>query len=175
MVGFVVRLLTLICLAPRAAPYVLKPLSGAPSSEKMVNSRRSFARSIATAPLLAPFLESFRPVPSYAAASLDDPESLVDVYFGMGCFWHIQHEFVVAESVILKRKEIDLSSRVGYAGGSKVGKKGGVCYHNLSRVDDYGKNGHCEVRFLRTDVSMLHVLSILGFSVLSSNKHIDRH
>ena len=32
-----------------------------------------------------------------AAASAVGDDELVDVYFGCGCFWHVQHEFIVAE------------------------------------------------------------------------------
>ena len=32
-------------------------------------------------------------------------DELVDVYFGCGCFWHVQHEFVEAERKILGRKD----------------------------------------------------------------------
>ena len=37
-----------------------------------------------------------------AVAATDE---LVDVYFGCGCFWHVQHEFVEAERKILGRKD----------------------------------------------------------------------
>lgn len=75
-----------------------------------------------------------------AAAS---PTSAVPVYFGVGCFWHVQHEFVVAEQKILSRSSNQLTSAAGYAGGSKVFKSGGkandiVCYHNLQGLGDYG-------------------------------------
>jgi len=99
------------------------------------SSRRGFftAATIATSSLF---------IPSNVYASNDDA---IDVYFGMGCFWHIQHEFVTAEISILKRKELELTARAGYAGGKKLGKAGRVCYHNLQGSDDYGKYGHCEV------------------------------
>ena len=76
-----------------------------------------------------------------------------EVYFGVGCFWHVQHEFVEAERSILNRQNSELTSYAGYAGGTKVGKdtnrpdnnKGVVCYHNMMGVGDYGKLGHGEV------------------------------
>ena len=69
--------------------------------------------------------------------------SAVPVYFGVGCFWHVQHEFVVAEQTILSRSGNQLTSAAGYAGGSKVFQSGGkandiVCYHNLQGLGDYG-------------------------------------
>lgn len=69
----------------------------------------------------------------------------VDVYFGVGCFWHIQHEFVEAERQLLQRGDHQLTSRTGYAGGTKADKEGRVCYHNFQSVADYGKLGHGEV------------------------------
>lgn len=70
---------------------------------------------------------------------------MIEVYFGCGCFWHVQHEFVEAERKILGRDVIDLSARVGYAGGNAGAKDGKVCYHNAAQISDYGSLGHAEV------------------------------
>jgi len=86
-------------------------------------------------------------------ALAETTESDVDVYFGIGCFWHVQHEFIEAERAILGRADDQLTALAGFAGGSRVGKnanrpdqKGGlVCYHNMQGVADYGKLGHGEV------------------------------
>ena len=85
------------------------------------------------------------------AASVE--ESVVSCYFGVGCFWHVQHEFVEAEKKILGRGERELTSLAGYAGGTQLGKdrnrpdlkRGLVCYHNPLGIADYGKLGHAEV------------------------------
>ena len=53
------------------------------------------------------------PIPSQAA----DKE--VPVYFGVGCFWHVQHEFVTAEKKLLGRGDADITAITGYAGGNK--------------------------------------------------------
>jgi len=53
---------------------------------------------------------------------------LVEVYFGLGCFWHMQHEFVSAEKNYLFRTDDELTSYAGYAGGMSNQT---VCYHNL--------------------------------------------
>jgi peptide methionine sulfoxide reductase MsrA len=45
----------------------------------------------------------------------------VSLYFGIGCFWHVQHEFVEAERRILDRGDSDISSYAGYAGGTRLG------------------------------------------------------
>eukprot|EP00527_Entomoneis_sp_CCMP2396_P009768 CAMPEP_0198136680 /NCGR_PEP_ID=MMETSP1443-20131203/304_1 /TAXON_ID=186043 /ORGANISM="Entomoneis sp., Strain CCMP2396" /LENGTH=276 /DNA_ID=CAMNT_0043797937 /DNA_START=85 /DNA_END=915 /DNA_ORIENTATION=- len=78
-----------------------------------------------------------------AAATTTTEEQ--DVYFGVGCYWHIQHEFVEAERSILNRGDSQLTSKTGYAGGNAVGKDGKVCYHNLQSMADYGRLGHGEV------------------------------
>jgi hypothetical protein len=41
----------------------------------------------------------------------------VDMYFGAGSYWYIQHELVFAERRILQRNDGMLTSRTGYAGG----------------------------------------------------------
>ena len=65
------------------------------------------------------------------------------MYFGAGCFWHVQHEFILFESQKLGRSGATFSAVSGYAGGQgpevyKLGKggpeKGLVCYHNFRSV-----------------------------------------
>jgi hypothetical protein len=34
------------------------------------------------------------------------------VYFGVGCFWHVQHEFIEAEKKILGRSKDDITVRL---------------------------------------------------------------
>lgn len=51
----------------------------------------------------------------------------------------------MAERNLLSRKDSELSSRTGYAGGFKTDEEGRVCYHNFQSVADYGKLGHGEV------------------------------
>lgn len=68
-------------------------------------------------------------------------EEDVQVYFGAGCFWHVQHEFVEAERTILGRSDMELTAYTGYAGGNAGSDKGKVCYHNALQVADYGKLG----------------------------------
>jgi hypothetical protein len=71
--------------------------------------------------------------------------ALESVYFGVGCFWHIQHEFIAAERDLLGRSDRELTSFTGYAGGNTADTFGRVCYHNFQNVADYGKFGHGEV------------------------------
>lgn len=67
------------------------------------------------------------------------------MYFGQGCFWHVQHVFSQTEVKELGRKPDGVTSLVGYAGGTKIGDKGQVCYHNMAFAPDYGQMGHTEV------------------------------
>ena len=78
--------------------------------------------------------------PAYAT---DD--SSVNMYFGVGCFWHVQHELINAERNILSRSDIDLTSLTGYAGGKSDSNDDLVCYHNIRGVGDYGQKGFSEV------------------------------
>lgn len=70
----------------------------------------------------------------------------VTVYFGCGCFWHMQHEFVELEMAPpLNRREQAVTARTAYAGSKQVGPDGLVCYHNSQGVADYGQLGYSEV------------------------------
>mmetsp|Transcript_60158 Transcript_60158/g.143394 ORF Transcript_60158/g.143394 Transcript_60158/m.143394 type:complete len:242 (+) Transcript_60158:76-801(+) len=68
----------------------------------------------------------------------------VRVYFGCGCFWHVQHEFAIFEMETFCRHNENITSRTSYAGGTKIGDDGLVCYHNMLDKDDYGELGHAE-------------------------------
>lgn len=80
----------------------------------------------------------------------------VAVYFGCGCFWHMQHAFVTTEKSALSRPADKVSSRCAYAGGTSVGSDCKVCYHNLQGVADYADMGHAEV------VSMIVPIASFG-------------
>jgi peptide methionine sulfoxide reductase MsrA len=102
-------------------------------------SRRHFCEALSAALLL----------PQQAALAEDD--SPMKLYFGAGCFWHVQHELVLAEKELLGRSGADITAVTGYAGGRAVatGKLAGpanakVCYHNPQGIADYGKLGHAE-------------------------------
>lgn len=117
------------------------------SSPTTLQPRRGFLQSLSSAATLATFskLSTTSPKPAFAADSTTTITSpLTDVYFGVGCFWHIQHEFVEAERKLLGRSDKELTSRTGYAGGTQD-KGGKVCYHNFQSFADYGKFGHGEV------------------------------
>lgn len=110
-------------------------------------TRRDVIRTIATTGLAWN-------VQTQAQAQVEaEAEESIDVYFGCGCFWHVQHEFVEAERKLLKRDDSSLTARAGYAGGSSSSDQ--VCYHNAKNVGDYGKLGHAEVVALRIPSSKL--------------------
>jgi peptide methionine sulfoxide reductase MsrA len=69
----------------------------------------------------------------------------IGVYFGCGCFWHMQHVFVEAEMNNLSRKNDEITSRAGYAGGTKLGPGGEICYHNDKNESVYADLGHAEI------------------------------
>ena len=115
--------------------------SGVSTHLNAESNRRGFLASSAAAAAIALSI----PQPSFAVSEI----SSVDVYFGVGCYWHIMHEFVETERKLLSRADNELTSRTGYAGGTATDKEGRVCYHNGKGVADYGKLGHGEVVGMR--------------------------
>lgn len=107
-----------------------------------IGRRLVLGRSLAAAAAMAGLATG---LPKPAAAQ----DRKVKIYFGAGCFWHVQHEFVSEEVGALSREASDITAISGYAGGKKVGrsKEGDatVCYHNPFDVSDYGQLGHAEV------------------------------
>jgi peptide methionine sulfoxide reductase MsrA len=51
----------------------------------------------------------------------------VSIYFGVGCFWHVQYEFIQAEKNLLQRTDLSLTSLAGYAGDTGSGQ---ACYYD---------------------------------------------
>ena len=105
-------------------------------STPMAYARRSACQLAAAAVLASPALS--------ALADDADPQ-LVSLYFGAGCFWHVQHEMVTHERTELKRKGAELTAVTGYAGGTRKDPQGLVCYHNPQGIADYSRLGHTEV------------------------------
>lgn len=113
------------------------------------SSRRQLLQSVITNGAWATMALTSSPRPSMAAES----NELIEVWFGCGCFWHVQHELVDAEKKLLGRSDGELTSRAGYAGGKAGAKDGKVCYHNAAQVSDYGSLGHAEVVGLKIPTS----------------------
>jgi len=98
--------------------------------------------------------------------ALADDDVATPVYFGVGCFWHIQHEFVIqGEKEMLGREPSQYTSAAGYAGGKSTDGEGRVCYHNFSGIADYGKLGHGEVVGMTIPQSKIGDFSDLYFSL----------
>lgn len=73
---------------------------------------------------------------------------------GNGCFWERQWAYVEIETHTWQRAAVNVSSKVGYAGGSRAGASGRVCYHcGLMCPDDYATLGHAEVVQVRLDAA----------------------
>ena len=76
----------------------------------------------------------------------------VFIYLGNGCFWERQWAYVEVETRAWHRAPENVTSKVGYAGGSRAGASGRVCYHcGLLCPDDYSVLGHSEVVQMRLD------------------------
>jgi hypothetical protein len=56
---------------------------------------------------IIPFLLSSSPSSAFADEAKD-----VQVYWGVGCFWHTQHEFINAEKTLLGRTDEQLTVRI---------------------------------------------------------------
>ena len=104
-------------------------------------ARRQVLRGFADAVAASSYLQS-------AAAVVAANDETQEIYIGAGCFWHVQHETVIAEKTLLGREKL-FTSVVGYAGGKKVGADNKVCYHNVAHDSDYGMLGHAEVVSVR--------------------------
>lgn len=124
-----------------AASSVAESVVGAPAVQ---SSRRNFFAHATKGFAATAVLSLGSGVPPRALAA-EGAANMQDVYFGAGCYWHVQHEFVQAEREKLGRKDNELTSLTGYAGGTKTDEEGRVCYHNMKSIADYGKFGHGEV------------------------------
>jgi len=144
-------------------------LRSSPATKQQQISRRD---ALVGSALLPALVGSVLAAPSEAA---DDAE--VPIYFGVGCFWHVQHEFVDAERSLLGRGDDQLTALAGYAGGKQTGKdtnrpgnkEGLVCYHNLQGVADYGKLGYGEVVGVRVPSSKVGDFAEVYFKLFDKN------
>jgi peptide methionine sulfoxide reductase MsrA len=69
--------------------------------------------------------------------------SNLSIYFGNGCFWGRQHDFVKLEMDRFGRHESEITSIAGYAGGRVNGGK--ACYYNVKNDSVYSYLGDAEV------------------------------
>jgi peptide methionine sulfoxide reductase MsrA len=135
------------------------------------STRRTFLNGILGASIASTFAPQF----AAAAAAATGEEELIDVYFGCGCFWHVQHEFVEAERKILGRSDEQLTARAGYAGGKAgAGVDGKVCYHNAANIADYGALGHAEIVSLRIPPSKFEDFAVEYFKLFEDGLRPDQ-
>ena len=164
-----------------------------PKSTTTKHSQQNFANRRAFLSTLASIAVVSTSNPNRVLAANDDQE---EVYFGAGCFWHVQQyvfmicaylvhfffaivcdvslifpyylcsEFIAAERSLLNRKDNELTSLTGYAGGlGGSDKEGRVCYHNFQSVADYGKLGHGEVVGMKIPQSSISDFSVEYFKL----------
>lgn len=88
--------------------------------------------------------------PAHAAA--DPAPAPTTIYFGNGCFWGRQKDFVDVEQQVLNRPPERVSAVVGYAGGRSTSPDGKVCYYySNNRANVYERLGHAEVVSVQLD------------------------
>jgi len=109
-----------------------------------------------------------------ADESDSDLRSEIEVYFGCGCFWHVQHEFVTLEMSSFCRAEDGLTARAAYAGGTRVGEGGLVCYHNMQGKAYYGSMGHAEVVSLTVPIANFSLAAERFWKVCPNGDRRDR-
>lgn len=77
------------------------------------------------------------------------------VFIGNGCFWHTQYDTVRIEQDPLGpfggRSDLEVTSRVGYAGGTIASPDGRVCYHGGPSGTMYETLGHAEACLVLLD------------------------
>lgn len=80
-----------------------------------------------------------------ASSSTDASDNTTPIYFGNGCFWGRQKDFVDVEKA-LGREGGRISAITGYAGGAKgAGPGDKVCYYYGPKQAVYEELGHAEV------------------------------
>lgn len=125
----------------------MAPVAALPPSMQGMSGRIA---SLASAAIISIAL-TISPASVSAAeeASMAPKKEIETVYFGNGCFWGRQKEFVDVESKEMGRAMP--SATVGYAGGRQVGPDGKVCYYYDNPLNLYERLGHAEV--VKVDLS----------------------
>jgi len=149
-------------------------LSASSSSSSFVvvrppSSRRTF---LSSAILGSGILATTTPSRALAATT-ENNDNKEEVYFGIGCFWHVQHEMIAAERTLLKRSPNQYTSRTGYAGGRSADAEGRVCYHNFGGMADYGKLGHGEVVGIRLPSRSIGDFAKVYFDLFIEGDRVD--
>jgi peptide methionine sulfoxide reductase MsrA len=113
---------------------------------------RAAAAAAALATLAATLSIAATPSPAFAAETTTAPPTTV--YFGNGCFWGRQKDFVETELKTLSRPPERVSAVAGYAGGrsgTAADSNNKVCYHFNPPGQVYERLGHAEVVAVELD------------------------
>ncbi|KAG2491069.1 hypothetical protein HYH03_010514 [Edaphochlamys debaryana] len=114
--------------------------------------RSGLVSAALTACLLLPAPLPAAAEPAAAPASTSGGSApLTTVYFGNGCFWGRQKDFVEVEMRTLGRPADQVTALVGYAAGTATGPDGRVCYVYSDPKTRYDELGHAEVVALGVD------------------------
>lgn len=133
-------------------------------------------RAAALLPLLgiAVWASSRNAAATEAAAAVDQP---VLVYFGQGCFWHVQHELTTRSLKLYKEAPKGLYAEgafspavAGYAGGRVETNDKRVCYPNWQGAPTYDRLGHTEVVGMKLPPAGLESMSRLYFDEAASGR-----
>eukprot|EP00192_Tetraselmis_astigmatica_P011835 CAMPEP_0117672884 /NCGR_PEP_ID=MMETSP0804-20121206/14162_1 /TAXON_ID=1074897 /ORGANISM="Tetraselmis astigmatica, Strain CCMP880" /LENGTH=403 /DNA_ID=CAMNT_0005481555 /DNA_START=64 /DNA_END=1276 /DNA_ORIENTATION=+ len=81
---------------------------------------------------------------AYSAEATAPAEQVEKVYFGNGCFWGRQKDYVDVEMSSLGRQAPSISAVAGYAGGPFTSRDGRVCYYYAPPETEYERLGHAE-------------------------------
>jgi peptide methionine sulfoxide reductase MsrA len=107
-----------------------------------------------------------------AFVSAQQPDGVgVKVYWGSGCFWGRQYEFVTQlEQGFFGRSDAQITAVGGYAGGrAGLGPDGLCCYHNAANASDYAALGHAEVVQVELPISSLDAAARAAAAVFFSS------
>eukprot|EP00882_Tetradesmus_deserticola_P025245 GHRQ01027712.1.p1 GENE.GHRQ01027712.1~~GHRQ01027712.1.p1 ORF type:complete len:175 (+),score=80.37 GHRQ01027712.1:84-608(+) len=119
------------------------------NDEQATASQQQHPGSMFAAAVLAAAVLTGHPNMALAAedaAATVGSAAVPTAYFGNGCFWGRQKDFVDTEQRLGRTSPADISALVGYAGGQKAGPDGKVCYYfNGDPRTIYERLGHAEV------------------------------
>lgn len=104
--------------------------------------------------------EGTTPATILSGACLQREGCSVLVWFASGCFWERQWAVVAVEKAFGRNTSESITAKVGYAGGSGVGKDGRVCYDWMDTANSYASLGHAEA--VQVDVSSVKMFEQLA-------------
>jgi len=95
--------------------------------------------------------------------------AVVPVYFANGCYWGTQNLFVEKfERAVLGRADTEVTSLAGYAGSSRAGPDGQLCYYNDQNISYYAALGHAEATQVQVPDDSLEAAFSVFFGAFTS-------